>query len=108
MEDHHLLLLSQETCAPNMKLACLQIAGLGWLPVLPWKQGVPGQAGYELLSGQGTYVPHMKLDQKSFKQQSLKCMPLLPWLQHFYTNKLNNLLSLPESTCLPSMPMPKL
>ena len=25
-----------------MNLACLQTASLGWLPVLPWKQGVPG------------------------------------------------------------------
>ena len=47
--------------------------------------------------------PNMKLNQKSFKQQSLKCMPLLPWLQHFHTNKLHNLLSLPEGTCLPNM-----
>ena len=30
-------------------------------------------------------------------------MPLLPWLQHFNTNKLYNLLSLPEGTRLPSM-----
>ena len=46
---------------------------------------------------------NMKLDQKSFKQQSLKCMPLWPWLQHFHTNKLCNLLSLPEGTCLTNM-----
>ena len=45
----------------------------------------------------------MKLDQKSFTQQSLKCKPLLPWLQHFHTNKLYNLLSLSKSTCLPGI-----
>ena len=73
------------------------------MPVLPWKQGVHAwrQADSELLWAQRTYVPNMKFDQKSFKQQSLKCMPLLPWLQYCHTNKLLNLLSLPEGTCLP-------
>ena len=61
------------------------------------------QADFELLLARGTYVPNIKLDQKSFRQQSIKCMPMLPWLQHFHTNKLHILLSLPESTCLPSM-----
>ena len=31
-------------------------------------------------------------------EQSLKCTPLLPWLQHFRTNKVYSLLSLPEGT----------
>ena len=57
------------------------------------------QADYELLSARGNYVPNIKLDQKSFKQQSLKWMPLLPWLQHFHTNNLYNLLLLPEDKC---------
>ena len=40
---------------------------------------------------------------RAFKQQSLKFIPLLPWLQYCHTNKLKNLLSLLECTCLPSM-----
>ena len=71
------------------------------MPVLPWKQVETScscqQAYYELQSARGTYVPTMKLDQNSFKQQDLRCMPMLPWLQHFHANKLNNLLSLPKA-----------
>ena len=81
-----------------MKLVCLQTASLGRYacvsiePRCSWQQ-----AKYELQSARGTYVPNMKLDQKSFKQQSSKCMPLLPWLQHFHVNKLYNLLPLPKA-----------
>ena len=29
-ECHHILLLSQGTCVPNIKLVCVQTASLGW------------------------------------------------------------------------------
>ena len=104
MNAPHLLLLSQGPFAPNMNLACLQTASLGWYACVGMETSCSWQqADYELLSAQRTFVSNMKLDQKSFKQQSLKCMSLLPWLQHFLTNKLYNLLSLPEGTCLPSL-----
>ena len=81
-----------------MKLACLQTAGLGWYAFVAMETSSSWQqADYKLLSVTGTYVPNMKLE------QSLKCMPLFPGLQHFHANKLYNLLSLPEGTCLPNM-----
>ena len=80
-ECQHLLLLSQGICTPNMKLACLQIANLVLYAFVTMGTRCSWhQADYELLLARGTYVANMKLDQKSFKQQSLKCMPLLPWL----------------------------
>ena len=60
-----------------MKLACLQTASLGWYACVAMETRCSWQqADYELLSAQGTYVPNMKLNQKSFKQQSLKCLKL--------------------------------
>ena len=80
MHAHHLLLLSQEPCVPNTKLACLQTASLGWYACVAMETSSPWQqADYELLSARGTYAPNMKLE------QSLKCMHILPWLQHFHT-----------------------
>ena len=84
----HLLLLLQGTCVPNLKLVCFQTASLGWHARVAMETRCSWQqANYELQSAPGTYVPNMKSDQKSFKQQILRCMPLLPWLQHFHVNK---------------------
>ena len=68
---HYLFLLSWGACAPNMKLACLQTASLGRYARVSMETRCSWQqADYELLWAQRTYVPNMKLYQKSFKQQS--------------------------------------
>ena len=68
--------MKYEICALYMKLACFQTASLGWYACVALETKCSSQqTDYELLSAR---VPNMKLDQKSFKQQGLTGMPLLP------------------------------
>ena len=85
-----------------MNLACVQTASLRWL----------GYVAMETVHGNKLITNYCRLVDLSTKYEvgskdlqtaKFKNMPLLPWLQHFHTKKLSNLLSLPEGTCLPSM-----